>query len=271
MSDGDGRVDDATTAPGDPDAPAERASDGAVDGDDGTAATDSDDVTGTDGSSPGATSGTASGGDTVAGQSGEAGAAAGVSDEADEAGESATDEAGREGASTTDEGPLDPSEVDVSELTGPERSLEPAVRLVWFLRAAIVAVVLGAVSGAASVVLSGPVWVGPVVFTALFVLGGARAHFRYESWSYQVRTDSLFLDRGVLTRVRTVVPYVRIQHVDASRGPVERAFGLATVVVYTAGSRGADVTIPGLTPERADELQERLKRLAIAAEGEDAV
>ncbi|WP_276261625.1 PH domain-containing protein [Haloglomus litoreum] len=156
-------------------------------------------------------------------------------------------------------------------MTGPERSLEPAVRLVWFLRAAIVAVVLGAVTGALSVILSGPAWVGPAVFTALFVLGGTRAHFRYESWSYQVRTDSLFLDRGVLTRVRTVVPYVRIQHVDASRGPVERAFGLATVVVYTAGSRGADVTIPGLTPERADELQDRLKRLAIAAEGEDAV
>ena len=69
----------------------------------------------------------------------------------------------------------------------------------------------------------------------------------------------------------TVVPYVRIQHVDASRGPVERAFGLATTVVYTAGSRGADVSIPGLSPERAEDLQTRLKQLAIAAEGEDAV
>jgi membrane protein YdbS with pleckstrin-like domain len=175
------------------------------------------------------------------------------------------------GSATGASEPLDPAEVDVAELTGPERSLESAVRLVWILRAALAAVVLGAVTGALSVVLDGPAWVGPVVFTVLFLFGTVRAHLRYESWSYRVRANSLFLDRGVFTRVRTVVPYVRIQHVDASRGPVERAFGLATVVVYTAGSRGADVSIPGLTPERADDLQDRLKRLAIAAEGEDAV
>ncbi|MFB6206811.1 MAG: PH domain-containing protein, partial [Haloglomus sp.] len=182
---------------------------------------------------------------------------------ADERAESTADE--------RDDAPLSPTEVDVDELTGPEQSLEPAVRLVWILRAGLVAVVLGAVAGALTVVFTGPIWAGPALFTVLFVLGAVRAHLRYESWSYRVQADSLFLDRGVLTRVRTVVPYVRIQHVDASRGPVERASGLASVVVYTAGSRGADVTIPGLTPERADDLQERLKRLAIAAEGEDAV
>ena len=180
-----------------------------------------------------------------------------------------------EGPTPEDDGtrtePLQPSDIDVAELTGPERTLEPAVRLVWVLRAALTALVLGTVVGAVAAVFDLPVWAGPAVFTLLFVLGSGRAHLRYESWSYRVRADSLFLDRGVLTRVRTVVPYVRIQHVDASRGPVERAFGLATVVVYTAGSRGADVSIPGLTPERADDLQERLKRLAIAAEGEDAV
>jgi membrane protein YdbS with pleckstrin-like domain len=75
----------------------------------------------------------------------------------------------------------------------------------------------------------------------------------------------------VITHVRTVVPFVRVQHVDTQRGPVERALGLASVVVYTAGSRQADVTIPGLTPERADALQERLREMAIESEPEDAV
>jgi membrane protein YdbS with pleckstrin-like domain len=86
-----------------------------------------------------------------------------------------------------------------------------------------------------------------------------------------VRDDAIYLERGVFTRVRTVVPFVRIQHVDSSRGPVERVVGLGRVVVYTAGSRGADVTVPGLTPSSADDLRERLKRLAIRAEGDDAV
>jgi hypothetical protein len=184
------------------------------------------------------------------------------------AGEDEVATTGEDGAGAA---PLDPSEIDISELVGPERTLEPRIRWVWLLRSALAALVLGAVVGAVSVALDAPIWVGPAVFTALFALGVTRAFLRYRSWSYRVRADSLFLDRGVLTRVRTVVPYVRIQHVDASRGPVERTFGLATVVVYTAGSRGADVSIPGLTPEDADDLQERLKRLAIAAEGEDAV
>jgi len=173
--------------------------------------------------------------------------------------------------STSGTEPPAPGDVDVDELTGPERSLHPRVRYVWVLQAAITALVLGVMAGIPSFFVLEELLVGPAVFLVVFLLGAVLAVFRYRRWSYEVREDSLFLDRGVITQTRTVVPYVRIQHVDASRGPVERAFGLATAVVYTAGSRGADVSIPGLTPERADDLQERLKRLAIAAEGEDAV
>jgi hypothetical protein len=160
-------------------------------------------------------------------------------------------------------GPVAPDEV---------RRLDPRVRLVWFARAALVSFVLGAVMMAVErlVVPVSPL-VGPAVFALLFLIGTTLAVLRYRAWCYRLRPDSLYLERGVLTQVRTVVPYVRVQHVDTRRGPVERATGLATVVVYTAGSRGADVTIPGLTPHRAEELQSRLKRLAIVAEGEDAV
>jgi hypothetical protein len=180
-------------------------------------------------------------------------------------------EAGDAEAAVTETAPPAPTEVEVDELTGPERRLHPRVRYVWVLQAAITGVVFGVMAGIpAFFVLEEPL-VGPAVFLVVFAIGATLAVFRYRRWSYEVRGDSLFLDRGVITRTRTVVPYVRIQHVDASRGPVERAFGLATAVVYTAGSRGADVSIPGLTPERADDLQDRLKRLAIAAEGEDAV
>ncbi|WP_425487440.1 PH domain-containing protein [Natronomonas halophila] len=133
-------------------------------------------------------------------------------------------------------------------------------------------VVLGLIAAVAFLFapVGGP-WVGAAVAVVVFLLSVVFAVLRYRIWSYQLRTDSLLLQRGVVTRVSTVAPYVRIQHVDVRRGPTERAFGLATTVVYTAGSRGADVSIPGLTPERAEDLQTRLKQLAIAAEGEDAV
>jgi hypothetical protein len=153
--------------------------------------------------------------------------------------------------------------------------LHPRVRLVWAARsvvsAAVLGVVLAVVVRVAPLGPVVPVWTPLAVAGALLVVGVVHALLRYRSWTYEVRDDAIYLERGVLTRVRTVVPFVRIQHVDSSRGPVERAVGLGRVVVYTAGSRGADVTVPGLTPASADDLRERLKRLAIRAEGEDAV
>ena len=163
-------------------------------------------------------------------------------------------------------------QADVEDLLGPQQTLEPRIQLVWILQSAVSAAVFSVVASVAFAVFApGEPWYGMVVFTVLFGLGSIFAILRYRVWRYEVREDSLFLKRGVVTRVTTVAPYVRIQHVAVRRGAIERAFGLATTVVYTAGSRGADVSIPGLTPDRADDLQDRLKQLAIAAEGEDAV
>jgi membrane protein YdbS with pleckstrin-like domain len=150
--------------------------------------------------------------------------------------------------------------------------LHPRIRVVWVLQAVVTAVVLGIVALLVSrLAFSLPIWIPSAVFAVALAAGVGLALVRYHVWRYEVRDDALYLERGVFTRVRTVVPFVRIQHVDSSRGPLERLIGLANTVVYTAGSRGADVAVPGLTPDGADDLRERLKRLAIRAEGEDAV
>lgn len=163
--------------------------------------------------------------------------------------------------------------------------LSPRIRPVWLTAAAARAAVLGgflvggavgltrttdvadAVGIAGSTIVRGAL----VLAVALAVLRLALAWLRYSVWRFELREDALYIERGVLTRVKTVVPFVRVQHVDSQRGPVERTIGLATVVVYTAGSRSADVAIPGLRPDRAEELREELRRLAIESEGEDAV
>jgi membrane protein YdbS with pleckstrin-like domain len=118
-----------------------------------------------------------------------------------------------------------------------------------------------------------PVGSGTVGAVAAAVAGllGVHALLRYRAWGFDVEDDALFLRRGVLTAVETAVPYVRVQHVDTRRSPLERLVGLSSVVVYTAGSRGADVTIPGLRPERARKLREQLRALAIESEPGDAV
>ncbi len=150
--------------------------------------------------------------------------------------------------------------------------LDPRVRIVWLVGMLVIAAVLGAIVAAADYYLFGiGSWIAGVAVAFAVVLGGAYVWLRYRVWAFEVNDEDLYIRRGVLTRVNSVVPYVRVQHVDTQRGPVERAVGLSSVVVYTAGSRGADITIPGLAPERADDLRERLRSLAIDSESEDAV
>lgn len=190
-------------------------------------------------------------------------------------------------------GPVDESEDDDrsvaakagldDSIVGVPRELASTVRLQWIVRSTIGAVVFGVVVGAVAYLVgnetallpAGDVGtaarIGGAVVVLLALFGVVRAVLLYRSWEYVVRADSLFLSRGVFTRVRTVVPYVRVQHIDTTRSPLERVLGLSTLVVYTAGSRGADVTIPGLTPDRASTLQERLEQLTTESEEEDAV
>jgi membrane protein YdbS with pleckstrin-like domain len=159
----------------------------------------------------------------------------------------------------------------ILEYTTEKRSLSPLVRFHWGIRVTIGALVLGFIGTFGLGNLGVDPRFGLVLILGLLALGVVWVVLYYRRWTYQVRADAIYLERGVATHVRTLVPYVRIQHVDTSRGPVERAFGLSTLVVYTAGSRGADVSIPGLRPEQARDLQQRVKELAIEAEGGDAL
>ena len=151
-------------------------------------------------------------------------------------------------------------------------SLHPRVRLLWAGRAAISALVLvGLVVLVDRFLVDVPLELAAVGWVLLAVLGAVHAVYAHRIWRFTLDDDALFLVRGVVTRTDTSVPYVRVQHVDTTRGPIERAAGLASVVVYTAGTRGADITIPGLRPERATELRERLRDLAGESEATDAV
>lgn len=82
------------------------------------------------------------------------------------------------------------------------------------------------------------------------------------SWGYAERADDLLVTRGVLRRQLVVVPYGRMQFVDVTAGPLDRRFGLATVQLHTAAA-ATDAQIPGLVPEEAARLRDRL-----AARGE---
>ena len=150
-------------------------------------------------------------------------------------------------------------------------TLHPRIRIVWILRAIIIALVVGGVGVGMALFLEASTVVPIGLAGVILVVGVIHAIMRYRNWRYVVGEDAIYLERGVFTQIRTEVPLVRIQHVDSRRSAFERVVGLASTVVYTAGSRGADVTIPGLTPSNADGLRKQLKGLVIDTDGEDAV
>jgi len=82
---------------------------------------------------------------------------------------------------------------------------------------------------------------------------------RWRAWGYREGADELDIRRGRFVRTRTVVPFGRVQHIDVSEGPVERNFGLATLILHTAGTRSAAVALPGLTRAEAEEMRDRIR------------
>ncbi|MEV0283794.1 MULTISPECIES: PH domain-containing protein [unclassified Kribbella] len=83
------------------------------------------------------------------------------------------------------------------------------------------------------------------------------------SWKYAEREDELLVSHGILFRELVVVPYGRMQFVDVTAGPLERAFGIATVELHTA-TPATDAKIPGLHPDEASRLRDRLSALGQA-------
>ncbi|WGI16791.1 PH domain-containing protein [Methanonatronarchaeum sp. AMET-Sl] len=154
------------------------------------------------------------------------------------------------------------------------KSLEKRIKYVWITYWFIGALILGSIGRAVdSYFIESDFFAGIIVFLTIFVFGLIYSIYRYDVWVYEVRGDSLYLKRGVFTRVQTIVPYARIQHVDTQRSVLERLLNLSTLVVYTAGSRGSDVNIPGLDPIHAEDLQKQLKEKTTEFElgEEDAV
>ena len=82
---------------------------------------------------------------------------------------------------------------------------------------------------------------------------------RWRAWGYREEEDELHIRHGLLVRTRTLVPFGRVQHIDVAQGPVERRFGLATLILHTAGTRGAAVPLPGLPHAEAERMRDRIR------------
>lgn len=107
-----------------------------------------------------------------------------------------------------------------------------------------------------------------LVVALLFVAALIWPKVEHRHTSYRIDAEGLEIRRGVFWRHQNTVPLGRVQHADVSQGPLQRMFGVGTLVVHTAGTQGASVSLPGLGHEQAVAIRDLIVH---QRKGQDAV
>jgi membrane protein YdbS with pleckstrin-like domain len=143
----------------------------------------------------------------------------------------------------------------------------PSPRLRVLRRWEVVGGTALAVVLAGAIALASSAGVLTAIICACVLLAGGGADMvagrRVRAWGYAERVDDLLVRRGVMFRRLSVIPYGRMQYVELTAGPFERAFGLATVQMHTAAA-ASDARIPGLPAAEAARLRDQLTSLGEA-------
>lgn len=91
---------------------------------------------------------------------------------------------------------------------------------------------------------------------------------RYRHTSYRLDDHGMQIRSGVWWKSTVNVPHSRVQHTDVQQGPVERGFGLATLIIHTAGTQHAAIPLSGLAHPIALEIRDYLLEDAEGPPGE---
>ncbi|MBS4175482.1 PH domain-containing protein [Bacillus sp. FJAT-49736] len=101
---------------------------------------------------------------------------------------------------------------------------------------------------------------GVIILILYFILKVAVIpSIRWKVWRYEVRDKEVELQHGVFVISRTLIPMVRVQHVDTVQGPLLRKYRLATLLISTAATVHH---IPAIDIDEADQLRHSISSLA---------
>ncbi|WP_201716592.1 PH domain-containing protein [Rossellomorea arthrocnemi] len=152
----------------------------------------------------------------------------------------------------------------------PQKRISPMALKVWRIYGWLESLVVAALAAGAIVltfIFDWSRWVIVIavgvlmLFTYLFVL--LLPSIKWKRWRYEVREQEIELQRGIFIVKRTLVPMVRVQHVDTVQGPILKRYGLSTITISTAATVHE---IPALEMDEADELRNSISQLARVAE-----
>jgi membrane protein YdbS with pleckstrin-like domain len=151
---------------------------------------------------------------------------------------------------------------------GVDRKLDPRViplqrTLGWIPTAILASVSLVVVT---STWIASEVLALGLLLVPLWMIGVGALDWQFQRWpaiayrfaSYRIDELGIEIRRGVYWRTITNVPRSRVQHTDVSQGPLERRYGLGTLVIYTAGTSHSRVNLEGLDHEVARRIRAHL-------------
>lgn len=157
--------------------------------------------------------------------------------------------------------------------TGDWRALPPAARVVRSIAGAIsgffvsLLVSFGATAAIVQQALTAQPPRNPLVpclAAGLFItvagvaIGAWLGRLRWKRTRWQLDAIGLHVRRGLIWQTEVLIPRSRVQHLDIERGPLERRFILATLVVHTAGTQTQALRQSGLTEADAVALRDAL-------------
>jgi membrane protein YdbS with pleckstrin-like domain len=140
---------------------------------------------------------------------------------------------------------------------------------------------------AIAVPIVGVILVVPLVFVLIApdVIAYVGLHLRYDTTWYVFTDRSLRIRRGIWVIHETTITFENVQNVEVAQGPVQRYFGIADVIVQTAGGGASKKTshggekssdthvglLQGLDNADAvrDQILERVKRSRTAGLGDE--
>jgi putative membrane protein len=143
-------------------------------------------------------------------------------------------------------------------LSVPYGAVTTAARLGWVL--------VIATFGSAGMSGAGPLLAVALV-AGMLALAGAYQFARWQRFDYHLTDDTLDIESGVFSRRTREIPLRRVQNVDTSRNALQRALGIATVTIETAGGSDVEAELNYVSEAEAERIRAEVGRLKRARGG----
>lgn len=88
---------------------------------------------------------------------------------------------------------------------------------------------------------------------AINLVGSVLTYFRFY---FQIEDGAFIIDKGVLRRTKTNIPFERIQTINLQQNIVHQIFGVVSLEIDTAGAKKSELTIDALSKEDAEAIRQ---------------